>query len=124
MSEFSDLYLELRMILDDPESFDVKISSQLDPNLVDKLSAYAAARNESPAEAILSALQLFMFSAAEEAWRELSSEVGSEEDPDAAPLNVILERFMAIALDPSRQRLIKGPESAKILNQFWRIREE
>ena len=39
MSEFSDL---LRMILDDPDAFDSKIRMQLDPNLVDQLTAYAA----------------------------------------------------------------------------------
>jgi hypothetical protein len=45
MSGFSDLFLELRMTLDDPEAFNSKISTQLDPNLVDQLTAYAASRN-------------------------------------------------------------------------------
>jgi hypothetical protein len=35
MFGFSDL---LRMILDDPDAFNSKISTQLDPNLVDQLT--------------------------------------------------------------------------------------
>jgi hypothetical protein len=123
MSEFSELFLELRTILDDPESFDSRIGAWLEPDLVDKLSAYAAARNESLPEAVLAALQLFMFSAAEDAWRELAGGKERTENFSAAPLNIILERFMNIALDPSRQRVIEGPAPA-ILNQFCRIRED
>jgi len=39
MSGFSGL---LRMILEEPDAFNSKISAQLDPNLVDQLTAYAA----------------------------------------------------------------------------------
>ena len=42
MSGFSDL---LRMTFDDPDAFNSKIRTQLDPNLVDQLTAYAASRN-------------------------------------------------------------------------------
>ena len=72
MSGFSDL---LRMILDDPDAFDSKIRTQLDPNLVDQLTAYAASRNVPLPQTVLKALELFMLSAAEDAWRELSSGV-------------------------------------------------
>jgi hypothetical protein len=64
MSGFSDLFLELRMTLDDPEAFNSKISTQLDPNLVDQLTAYAASRNVPLSQ---KALELFMLSAAEDA---------------------------------------------------------
>ena len=56
MSEFSDL---LRMILDDPDAFDSKIRTQLDPNLVDQLTAYAASRNVPLPQTVLKALELF-----------------------------------------------------------------
>ena len=42
MSEFSDL---LRMILDDPDAFDSKIRTQLNPNLVDQLILLCHKRN-------------------------------------------------------------------------------
>ena len=73
MSGFSDL---LRMILHDPDAFNSKIRTQLDPNLVDQLTAYAASRNVPLPQTVLKALELFMLSAAEKhAWRELSSGV-------------------------------------------------
>ena len=115
MSEFSDL---LRMILDDPDAFDSKIRTQLDPNLVDQLTAYAASRNVPLPQTVLKALELFMLSAAEDAWRELSSGVESEGNFSAAPLTFILELFLTISLDPSRQGLIEGPNPPSILNQF------
>ena len=122
MSEFSDLFFELRTILDDPESSSYDVSAQLDPNLVDKLGAYAAARNEPLPHAMLTALQMFMFSTAEDAWRKLAAETGSQDK--AAALNIILDRFLAIALDPSRQRLLEGPAPDSVLNQFRRLGEE
>ena len=118
MSEFSDL---LRMILDDPDAFDSKIRTQLDPNLVDQLTAYAASQNVPLSQTVLKALELFMLSAAEDAWRE--SGAGSEGDSSAAPLSFILERFLTISLDPSRQRLIDGSGPPSILNQFRRMPE-
>jgi hypothetical protein len=123
MSGFSDLFLELKMILDDREAFNPKISTQLDPNLVDQLTAYAASRNVPLAQTVLEALELFMLSAAEDAWRELSSGAEAEGNSSAVPLTFILERFLTISLDPSRQRLIEGPGPASILNQFRRRRE-
>ncbi len=123
MSEFSDLFLELRTILDDPDAYYSQISPQLDPNLVDKLHAYAAARNIPLQQAILNALQLFMLSSAEDAWRKLSAGAAAKDEPEAAPLNVILDRFLAIALDPSRHKAIEGREMPSILNQFRRIAE-
>ena len=83
MSGFSDL---LRMILDDPDAFDSKIRTQLDPNLVDQLTAYAASRNVPLLQTVLKALELFMLTAAEDAWRELSSGVESEGNFSAAGL--------------------------------------
>ncbi len=120
MSEFSDL---LRMILDDPDAFDSKIRTQLDPNLVDQLTAYAASRNVPLPQTVLKALELFMLSAAEDAWRELSGGAESEGNFGAAPLTFILERFLTISLDPSRQGLIEGPGPPAIVNQFRRMRE-
>lgn len=123
MSEFSDLFMEMRTILDDPDAYYSQISPQLDPNLVDKLHAYAASRNIPLQQAILNALQLFMLSSAEDAWRKLSFGAATKDEPAAAPLNVILDRFLAIALDPSRQKAIEGRETPSILNQFRRIPE-
>lgn len=111
------------MILDDPEAFNSNISTQLDPNLVDQLTAYAASRNVPLSQTVLEALELFMLSAAEDAWRELSRGADSEGNFSAAPLTFILERFLTISLDPSRQRLIEGPGPPSILNQFRRMPE-
>jgi hypothetical protein len=113
----------LRMTLDDPEAFNSKISSQLDPNLVDQLTAYAASRNVPLSQTVLKALELFMLSAAEDAWHELSNGAESEANFSAAPLTFILERFLTISLDPSRQRLIEGPGPPSILNHFRRMPE-
>lgn len=124
MTEFSDLFLELRTILDDPDTYYLQVSSQLDPNLVDELRAYAAARNVPLQEPVMQALQLFMLSTAEDAWRELSREAEASGKPDVTPLNAILERFLTIALDPSRQKMIEGPAMPSLLNQFRRMPEE
>ncbi len=123
MSEFSDLFLELRTILDDPDAYYEQISSELDPDLVDQLRAYAASHNVPLQDALLRALQLFMLTSAEDAWRKLSREVGSNDDNSAAPLTVILERFLTIALDPSRQKQLEGPELPAILHSFRRMPE-
>jgi hypothetical protein len=123
MSGFSDLFLELKMILDDPEAFNPKINTQLDPNLVDQLTAYAASRNVPLSRTVLEALELFMLSAAEDAWRELSSGAETEGNSSAAPLTFILERFLTISLDSSRQKMIEGPGPPSILNQFRRMPE-
>ena len=87
------------MILDDPAAFNSKIRTQLDPNLVDQLTAYAASRNVPLPQTVLKALELFMLSAAEDAWRELSGGAGSEGNFSAAPLTFILERFLTISLE-------------------------
>jgi hypothetical protein len=71
-------------------------------------------------QTVLKALELFMLSAAEDAWRELSRGAKSEGNFSAAPLTFILE---TISLDPSQQRLIEGPEPPSILNQFRRMPE-
>jgi hypothetical protein len=89
MSEFSVL---LRMILD-PDAFNSKISTQLDPNLVDQFTAYAASRKVSLPRTVLRALELFMLSVAEDAWRELSSGAESEDNFSAALLTFILNAF-------------------------------
>ena len=72
-------------------------------------------------QTVLKALELFMLTAAEDAWRELSSGAESEGNFSAAPLTFILERFLTISLDPSRQGLIEGPGPPSILNQFRRM---
>ncbi len=123
MSEFSDLFLELRTILDDPDAYYEQISSELDPDRVDQLRAYAASHNVPLQDALLGALQLFMLTSAEDAWRRLSREVGANDDNSAAPLTVILERFLSIALDPSRQKQLEGPELPAILHSFRRMPE-
>ena len=87
------------------------------------LTAYAASRNVPLPQTVLKALELFMLSAAEDAWRELSSGAESEGNFSAAPLTFILERFLTISLDPSRQGLIEGPGPPSILNQFRRMPE-
>ena len=103
------------MILDDPDAFDSKIRTQLDPNLVDQLTAYAASRNVPLPQTVLKALELFMLTAADGA--------ESEGNFSAAPLTFILELFLTISLDPSRQGLIEGPGPPSILNQFRRMPE-
>ncbi|WP_294541295.1 hypothetical protein [uncultured Rhodoblastus sp.] len=123
MSEFSDLFLELRTILDDPEAYYQQISSELDPNLVDQLRGYAALHHIPLQDALLGALQLFMLTSAEDAWRKLQRDVGAEDEYSAAPLTVILERFLAIALDPARQKRLEGPKLPAILNAFRRMPE-
>jgi hypothetical protein len=123
MSEFSDLFLELRTILDDPDAYYEEISSELDPDLIDQLRAYAASHNVPLQDALLRALQLFMLTSAEDAWRKLSREVGADDGNSAAPLTVILERFLTIALDPSRQKHLEGPELPAILHPFRRMPE-
>ena len=64
MSGFSGLILELNSIIDDSDAFHSRISAQLDPNLVDQLSAFAAARNVPLRQTVLHALELFMLSSA------------------------------------------------------------
>lgn len=123
MSEFSELFLELRTILDDPEAYYEQIGEQLDPELVDQLRAYAASHNIPLQDALFGALQLFMLTSAEEAWRKLSLEVGGEDADSAAPLTVVLERFLTVALDPSRQKRIEGPDLRASLHAFRRLRE-
>jgi len=58
-----------------------------------------------------------------EAWRKLRLEAGPEDQFSAAPLGLILERFLAVALDPARQRRIEGPELPAILHSFRRMPE-
>src|ERR1700730_23070 len=103
------------MILDDPEAFNSNISTQLDPNLVDQLTAYAASRNVPLSRTVLEALELFILSAAEDAWRDLYSGAETEVNSSAAPLTFILERFLTISLDSSRQKMIEGPGPPSIL---------
>jgi hypothetical protein len=68
-------------------------------------------------------LGAFQGSAIVVAWHELSNGAESEGNFSAAPLTFILERFLTISLDPSRQRLIEGPGPPSILNQFRRMPE-
>lgn len=123
MPEFTTFFA-LWTILEDPDAYYEEIDSQIDPNLVDQLRAYATARQVPLQEPLMQALQLFMLSSAEDAWRELSSSAMPHDKLRAAPLNAILERFLKFALDPSRQRLIDGPAQPSIINQFRRVPEE
>jgi hypothetical protein len=120
MAAFGDRYLEIRSMLGDPEAFYSKFSSHLDPNLVDRLGAYAVSRNMPLAETVLIALELFMLSVAEGAWAELAR--GQDLNLfSTAPMSFILEQFLTNDRYTSSQRLIEGPEPPSILNQFCRM---
>ena len=121
MFGFSDL---LRMILDDPDAFNSKISTQLYPNLVDQLTAYLRrlAKCASPANRPESPGAVYAVSCRRRLARTFQWS-GVEGNFSAAPLTFILEHFLTISLDPSRQRLIEGPEPPSILNQFRRMPE-
>jgi hypothetical protein len=77
-----------------------------------------------PAPRINDVLHRVTFAAGWESPRsQVLGRLVSEGNFSAAPLTFILERFLTISLDPSRQRLIEGPEPPSILNQFRRMPE-
>ena len=105
--DFSQMLIDLRLGLDDPDAFHAQMSTQLDPNLIDELSAFAASRDMTFPQAVLRAVELFMLSAAEDSWQKLSAEHEVGDDFSSAAMKVIIERFLMIGLDPSRQRQSK-----------------
>ena len=104
MAALVDLLLELSRRMETPDVLESELRERLDPALIDRLSAFSAARN-----------------IAEEAWRRLADEGSGEPVFDAAALNVVLERFLAESLNLSRQGQIAGPPAPRDLHQFRRM---
>jgi hypothetical protein len=116
-----DLLLELGKASQAPLELEEEMRARLDPALVDRLSAFSAARNIAFSQAVLWAVECFTLSAAEEAWRKLADEASSEPVFDAVALNVLLERFLSQSLDLSRQGQIEGPPSQPDPHGFRRV---
>jgi len=108
MVDFADVLRELREGLDDPERFHARLSLSLDPNVLDRLTGYGAARGETSARTVLLALEWFMYSAAEQMWRELPS--GAEDATEArdAALSLVVERYLSSAMSQAQCELIEG----------------
>ena len=121
MAALVDLLLELGKNTESVQELEDELRVRLDPALVDRLSAFSAARNVAFSQAVLWAVECFTLSAAEEAWRSLVEEASSEPLFDAAALNVVLERFLSESLNLSRQGQIAGPPSPSDLHQFRRM---
>jgi hypothetical protein len=116
-----DLLLDLGKRMDTPQDLENEMRARLDPALVDRISAFSAARNIAFSQAVLWAVECFTLSAAEEAWRNLANEASPEQLFDTAALNVVLERFLAESLNLSRQGQIAGPPAPSDLHQFRRM---
>ncbi len=116
-----DLLLELGRRMEAPEELEGEMRARLDPALVDRLSAFSAARNVAFSQAVLWAVECFTLSAAEEAWRNLAEEAAPDQLFDTAALNVVLERFLSESLNLSRQGQIAGPPTSPDLHQFRRM---
>jgi hypothetical protein len=112
MPDFSDLLVELRAGLDDPDAFRMHMRTEIDPDLVDRLSAFSASRGMSFTETILRAVEMFMLSAAEDAWRNMSDDSEPDAPRGGAAFNAVLERFLSTSLDVSRQGRIAGPPTS------------
>ena len=121
MAALVDLLLELGKNTESILELEDELRVRLDPALVDRLSAFSAARNVAFSQAVLWAVECFTLSAAEEAWRSLADEASSEQLFVAAALNVVLERFLSESLILSRQGQIAGPPSPSDLRQFRRM---
>ena len=121
MAALVDLLLELGKNTESILELEDELRVRLDPALVDRLSAFSAARNVAFSQAVLWAVECFTLSAAEEAWRSLADEASSEQLFDAAALNVVLERFLSESLNLSRQGQITGPPTPPDLHQFRRM---
>ena len=121
MAALVDLLLELGKNTESILELEDELRVRLDPALVDRLSAFSAARNVAFSQAVLWAVECFTLSAAEEAWRSLADEASSEQLFDAAALNVVLERFLSESLNLSRQGQIAGPPSPSDLHQVRRM---
>ena len=116
-----DLLLELGNSMETPQELEDEMRARLDPALVDRLSAFSAARNVAFSQAVLWAVECFTLAAAEEAWRNLVDEASPDQLFDTAALNVVLERFLSDSLNLSRQGQIAGPPTAPDLHQFRRM---
>jgi hypothetical protein len=116
-----DLLLELSKSMETPQELEDEMRARLDPALVDRLSAFSAARNVTFSQAVLWAVECFTLAAAEEAWRNLADEAAPDQLFDTAALNVVLERFLAESLTLSRQGQITGPPTPPDLHQFRRM---
>ena len=116
-----DLLLELGKSMETPQELEEEMRARLDPALVDRLSAFSAARNITFSQAVLWAVECFTLAAAEEAWRNLADEAAPDQLFDTAALNVVLERFLSESLNLSRQGQIAGPPSPTDLHQFRRM---
>ena len=121
MAALVDLLLELGRRAEAPDALEGELRGRLDPALLDRLSAFSAARNIPLSQAVLWAVECFTLSAAEEAWKQLADESSSEPLFDAAALNMVLERFLAESLNLSRQGQIEGPPAPTDLHQFRRM---
>ena len=121
MAALVDLLLELGKNRETIEELEDELRARLDPALVDRLSAFGAARNVAFSQAVLWAVECFTLAAAEEAWRSLADEASSDLLFDAAALNVVLERFLSESLNLSRQAQIAGPPAPSDLHQFRRM---
>ncbi len=116
-----DLLLELGKSMETPQELEEEMRARLDPALVDRLSAFSAARNVTFSQAVLWAVECFTLAAAEEAWRNLADEAAPDQLFDTAALNVVLERFLSESLNLCRQGQIAGPPSPTDLHQFRRM---
>ena len=116
-----DLLLELGKSMETPQELEDEMRARLDPALVDRLSAFSAARNVTFSQAVLWAVECFTLAAAEEAWRNLADEAAPDQLFDTAALNVVLERFLAESLTLSRQGQITGPPTPPDLHPFRRM---
>ncbi len=116
-----DLLLELGKSSEAPLELEDEMRARLDPALVDRLSAFSAARNVAFSQAVLWAVECFTLAAAEEAWSRLADEGSSEPVFDSVALNIVLERFLSQSLDLSRQGQIEGPPSPPDPRRFRRV---
>jgi uncharacterized membrane protein len=121
MPALVDFLLELGRRMEDPQELEDEMRARLDPALVDRLSAFSAARRAPFSQVVLWAVECFTLSAAEEAWRKLADDASSEPVFDAAALNVVLERFLSVSLDLSHQGRIEGPPGPPDHHAFRRV---
>ncbi|MBX9739699.1 MAG: hypothetical protein K2X62_06500 [Beijerinckiaceae bacterium] len=120
MPNFNDILFELRQGLEDPEDLSRRMSSQLDPDLVDRLNAFGASRAVTLPESVLRAVELFMLRAAEDAWAKLSDDEGAEAPFGGVAMNVVLEQYLSASLDLRGQKLLHGAQEPAPLKLFRR----
>jgi hypothetical protein len=121
MPEFSEILMELRAGLDDPEQLHERLRDVLDPDLLDRASAFSTARGLTFAQTMFQAAELFMLFAAEDSWLQFSREEHEEAAFGRAALNVILERYLSMRLGAPPQELIEGPSPRSPSRQFRRM---